>query len=871
MKRIRRILGRAFRLEAVDGELDAEVRAYLEGLTAEKVAAGMSPDKAQRAALMELGGREQVKEAVRDVRFGVWLENLAKDFVYGARLLAKNPGFAAVAVLTLALGMGPTIAIFSFVNGILLRPLPYPEAETLVQLFQTSNKSTGLRENLPVSPPTFVDWRAQSKTVERICAYSTITHVLTGGEPERVSGAGVTAGFFDTLGVQPLLGQPFGPETEKPGAENQVILSYGVWQRRLGGRSNVIGETLQVSSKPYTIAGVMPRDFSFPEGTEIWLPLAFEPGEMKERLSFYLEVIGRQRPGVSLENTQAEFSAISAQIANECSGCKDLGARVAPLHEELVKGVRPTLALLFAAVGLVLLIACVNVANLLLARGVARERDLAVRAALGAGRRRLMQQLLSEGLLLALAGGTLGVLTAGWSLDALRAISPVSLPRLANVQVEAGVLAFSFLLAVTTTLLFGLVPAWSATRLNLSDSLKEGGRGSIGGGRLTLRSGLVVAEVGLSLVLLAGAGLMLRTLWGLLSIHPGFDARNVLTADVYLPRGKYGNDATRAEFARAALEQIRGVPGVESASLTSHLPLGGGRMAYGLAIEGHAQGELPAADLRFASPEYFKTMRIPVLRGRGLTEQDVAGATPVVVINQTMAAKYWPGQDSIGQRIQISRQGESWREVVGVVGDTRHASLRSAPVPEMYAPWSQATNSVFRLAIRTAGDPAHWASDVRQAVWAVDKDQPVTRLRPMEAVVLSSAAETRFFAVLFATFAGLALLLAAFGIYSVMAYTVTQRTREIGIRLALGARPGEVMNLVIGHGLRLAIVGIVLGVAGAAYASRWVEKLLYGVTRTDPFTFAAVAAVLLAAVLIACFMPARRATRVDPLVALRHE
>ncbi len=883
MKRFFRGLRNLARRQRLEAELDAEVRAYLDSVTEEKMAAGMSAETARREAWMELGGREQVKEAVRDARFGVWLEDLGKDFAQGARLLRKSPGFTAIAVLTLALGIGPNIAMFSFINGILLRPLPYPEPQRLVQIFHTNPQFKEGGDSLPVSPATYADWRSQSKTMESLAAVAMTTHVLTGGEPERVSAAAVSAGFFTTLGVNPALGQPFTQEMEKPGAAPQVILSYGVWQRRLGGRAQVVGELLPVSDKPHTIAGVMPKGFDFPEGTDIWVPLSFEPGEMKERMSLYLDVYGRLQAGSGVREADAEISTITRRVLADFPTEKGFSSRVAPLHGETVREVRPTLTLLFAAVGMVLLVACVNVANLLLARGTARGRDLAVRAALGAGRLRLLQQLLSEGLLLALAGAALGLVLAGWSLDLLRGISPVSVPRLANVKLDAWVLAFSVGLSLFTTLLFGAIPSWNATRANLCESLKEGGRSLVGGRRGSLRGVLVVAEVCLALVLLSGAGLMLRTLWKTLSVNPGFDARNVLAADLYLSRGKHPDDAARARFAHNVLERVRALPGVESAGLTTHLPLAGGQMTYGFLLEGQTdetlgnrmpgtKGDPQTTNLRFVSPGYFETLRIPVLRGRGLHESDVAGAAEVVVINQAMAEKYWPGQDAIGRRMRIARGSKpAWREVVGVVGDIRHASLRQPPAVEAYVPWEQQSMSVFRLAVRTAGDPGDWASALRQAVWAEDKDQPVTRIRPLRAVVLGSVAETRFFGILFSVFAALGLLLSAFGIYCVMAHSVTQRTQEMGIRMALGANPRQVRQLVFGQGLRLAVAGVVLGIAGALYATRWVEKLLYGVQSTDPATFFGTAAILLATAAAACYLPARRATQVDPLVALRHD
>ena len=868
-------------------ELDAEVRVYFDEVVDEKIARGMPREAARRAAALELGGREQVKEAVRDVRFGVWVENLARDLAQGARLLAKSPGFTAVAVLTLAVGMGPNIAIFSFLNGILLQPLPYPQPEQLVQIFHTNPKFVEGGDTLPVSPPTFNDWRSQSRTLD-VAAAAETSHVLTNRgageiEPERVAAAGVSTNFFATLGVAPHLGPSFSAGADQPNAPPEIVLSYGVWQRRLGGRTSVVGESLEVSGKPHTIVGVMPRGFSYPAGVEIWIPLAFDPGEMKERSSLYLDVTARLKPNATIAQAQAEIAAITQRVLQDLPAERDFGARVAPLHGEMVREVQPSLLLLFSAVALVLLIACVNVANLLLARGAARSRDLAVRAALGAGRARLMQQLLGEGLLIALAGGVLGLLVAGWSLEALRSIVPTSMPRVENVRMDAGVVLFSLGLAVLTTVLFGLMPAWQGTRVNLSDSLKEGARGTIGGGRHRMRGGLVVAEVCLSLILLTGAGLMLRTLWQVLSVNPGFDPRNVLTAELYLSRGKYNDDAKRAQFAREILRQTRAIPGVEAAGLTTQLPLAGGQMTYGFLKEGQSDADIrqsmpgtkgnpQTTNLRFVSSDYFQAMRIPVLRGRPLQEADVIGAPEVVVVNQAMAEQFWPGEDVLGKQIRLARGREpAWRTIVGVVGNIRHTSLTRPPEAEAYVSWGQQTLTSFRLTLRTVGDPAAIASPLRQAVWAVDKDQPVSRVRPMETVLLRSVSETRLFAVLFGVFAGVALLLAAFGIYSVMAYSVTQRSREMGIRLALGARVGQVEGMVLREGLLLALAGVVLGTGGALFATRWVEKLLYGVERTDPATFAGVTMTLLLAAAVACYLPARRATRVDPLVALRHD
>ncbi len=871
---------RLLRLSRMERELDSEVRAYLDALVDEKVSAGMNREEARRAASMELGGVEQVKEAVREALMGARVENLWKDFVYGARLLAKSPGVTAVAVLTLALGMGPGIAIFSFVDGILLRPLPYPQPERIVQVFQT-NHDNG-RMDLPVSPPNYADWLAQTQSLERMTAYAWSSEVLTGGVPERVTSAVIAGDFFGAFGVAPILGRPFGADAQQQAA--QVILSYGVWQRRLGGRASVVGETISVGARPHTVAGVMPRGFNHPAGAELWVPLVFAPGEMKERNSHYLDVAARLKPGVALAGAQGEMDVIGRRLgAQYPESNKQYGVRVVSLHEEMVRGVRPALGMLFGAVALVLLIACVNVANLLLARGAARQRDMAMRAALGAGRLRLAQQLLSEGFLIAAASGVLGTLVAWWSLDGLRSLSPVQLPRLEAVTLDPRVIAFAVLLMFLTTLLFGLAPAWQAARVQVSESLKEGARGSGGAGHARLRSALVVAEVALSLVLLVGAGLVLRALWGLLSTPPGFDANNVLTADLYLARGKHGEHASRAQFIEAVLEKARAIPGVETASMAVHLPLGGTTMTYGFLMEGDpekpsrdertGQAAMKVAGLRLVTSDYLRTMRIPVLRGRGITARDVAGAPEVALVNQAMAAKYWPGADPIGKKVRIARQatGPAWREVVGIVGDVRHHALHKPPEPEIYLALAQQSAHLLRVALRTSGHPAASAQALREAVWAVDKDQPVVRVRPMTAVVLNSVAETRFYGLLLGLFAGLALLLAGAGIFSVMAYVVTQRTREMGIRLALGAQRADVLRMVVSGGMKLALAGVALGLAAGVYATRWVEKLLFSVKPWDAPTFAGASILLLGVAAIACLVPARRATQVDPLVALRHQ
>ncbi len=857
----------------LDEELHFHVERRGEELLREAAQAGaeLSAAEARRRALVELGGTQQIKEEVRAMRTGIWLETLGQDLRYAARQLRSNPGFTLAAIVTLALGIGATTAIFTVVRSVLLRPLPYPDAGRIMRVYQVSAQ----QNDMPFSPPNYVDLRNQSRSFSHLGAAAGATVILTGGEPERLDAVYASEPFLAALGVRPRHGRLLEAADEVSGAPPVALLSHGLWQRRFGSDPGIVGRALTINDTLRTVVGILPPGVEHPLAGDVWLPLQFEPDEMNQRFSMYLDVVARLAPGVRAQQAQAELDTLARYIEPLLpEKMPGFGVRATPLHEATVGEVRSTLLLLLGAVGFVWLIACANVANLMLSRAVGREREWAVRAALGAGRARLAAQLLTEGVLLALLGGAAGLLVGRWCVTGLLAMRPSNLPRLQEVALDPAVFAFAALISIAAGLLFGLTPALRVARPAAGEALKSGAQTS-GLPHARMRGALVVLQLSLSLVLLAGAGLMLRTLWKLHSTPPGFDARNVLVADIFLPPGKYSTDPQRAAFLDKALNELRALPGVESAGATTNLPLSGTGMDYGLLIEGRPNPEgddIRSANFRPVSAEYLSLMRIPLRAGRSIEGRDIAGAPEVVVINEAMARRFWPGDNPIGQRIRIARGREpAWREIIGVVGDIRHEGLHLAPRAEMYVPFAQQPMRFLRLAVRTAGDPRALAGALRQAVWAVDPDQPVSRVRTMEDVVAASISETRFYGSLLGAFAALALGLAAVGIYGVMSYAVASRTREIGIRLALGAQRGGIFRLVMARGARLAAFGIALGTGGALAATSGLEKLLYGVTPTDAATLASVAVLLAFVALLACWLPARRAMCVDPAIALRYE
>ncbi len=801
------------------------------------------------------------------------MKNLLQDMRYGFRMLLKRPGFTAIAVLTLALGIGANTAIFSVVNGVLLRPLPFAESDRLVRVYEKRLKLGRLRN--PVSAPDFFDWRSQNQVFEEIAAYTEWNTNLTGGEePERVAGTVSTAALFSVLGVQPALGRAFLPEEDQPNANRVVLLSHGLWQRRFGADPGVVGKPIVLNGVNFTVIGVMPSGFEFPfKETELWAPLGLDPADPGGRGGHFLDVVARLKPGVTLQQAQSNMDVIAGELEKQYQVNTGHGVNIFPLFEEIIGSVRPALMVLLGAVGFVLLIACANVANLLLVRTVGRQKEIAIRTTLGASRRRIIQQLLTESILLGVLGGVLGLLLAYWGTDLLISISPADMPRVSEITIDRRVLGFTFAISLLTGVIFGLLPAFQALRVNVNESLKVEGRGSIGSSsRSRARSILIVTEVALALVLLVGAGLLIKSFKRLQDVDPGFKADQVLTMQLSLPRAKYSKPEQQTAFVQQVLERIKAVPGVGSVSTVVGPPLSGINASRYFQIEGRPPqpvGEGFNTHYNLASPEYFHTLSIPMLAGRDFSRQDVIGTPEVVIINQAMARRFWPNQDPLGQRLRISE--EPWRTVVGIVGDVRHNGLDEEPKPEMFYPIMQTPLPFMTLMVRSTTDEKSLVASIQREIRAVDADQPVFSVKTMEQLVDESVSSRRLNMILLTTFAVVALTLAALGIYGVMAYSVGQRTHEIGVRMALGAQPGDVLRMIVGQGMILTFIGVGIGLIAAIALTRLMASLLYGVTATDPWTFAGVALVLSLVALLASFIPARRATKVDPMVALRYE
>jgi putative ABC transport system permease protein len=815
------------------------------------------------------------------------LETTRHDLRYAWRVLGKSPGFTLVAVLTLALGIGASTAIFSVVNGVLLRPLPFEAPERLVMVWGDLYRE-GLNQ-MNASAPEFFDYK-DAQVFEQLAAYHWQGFNFTGGDqPVRINGAKVTASFFPLLGVPPELGRTFSAEEDQPGAGQAVVISHRLWQQRFGADPNVIGHTVQLDGKPFTLIGVMPKGFEYPsQYINAWTPLAFTADDLKasERGSHGLDVIARLKSGVTVEQAQAEMNLLARRIAEQYKDDypKGFGLHLVSLHEQTVGDIRPALMVLLGAVGFVLLTACANVANLLLARATTRRREMALRAALGASRGRLVRQLLTESVLLALAGGALGLLLSFWAVKALLAIAPGDIPRFREVGIDSRALLFTLLISVMTGLLFGLAPALQSSLLNLNEALKTGGQ-SVGDGARgnRLRRLLVVAEVALALTLSIGAGLMIKSFIGLNQVNPGFDAADTLSARIVLTPEKYAEPERKRAFFDQLIERIKALPGVRSSAVVSALPLSGYSNDRGFIIEGRqgmqgAPGDVqPTSDYVVVSTNYFQAMGIPILRGRALQEGDNAGELSVV-INESFARKFFASAEALGQRIKLGgRQSPfPWLTIVGVAGDVRHRGLDKGVKPEMYVPYRQArlpawpVGSMY-LVVRGAGQPEALAAAVREQVQAIDPDQPLANIETMSERLGESISERRFSTLLMGVFAGAALLLAVVGLYGVMSYSVTERTREFGIRMALGAQPGDVLRLIIIEGGRVALLGVIAGVLASLMLTRGMASLLYGVSATDPLTFAGVAVLLIVVSLVACYLPARRATRVDPMIALRYE
>ena len=803
------------------------------------------------------------------------METLFKDVQYGIRSLLKRPGFTAVAVITLALGIGANSAIFSVVSAVLLRPLPYPESERIAVL-DGVNPAKGFTQ-INMSVPDFADWQKQNQVFEQMAGYVTGGSVLTSGnETERVRGTSVTADFFPLMRINAAKGRALQPDDSEKGRDSVVLLSHGLWQRRFGGDENVIGTNLILSNESTTIVGVMPAGFDYPEQTELWVPFPLEPAA-ERRDNRYLDVIARLKPGVSLAAAQAQMDTINQRLAETYVETNSgLSAKLTGLRERLVGELRSSLLVLLGAVAFVLLIACANVANLLLARATVRQKEIAVRTALGASRFRIIRQLLTESVLLSILGGTVGLLLSVWLTKLLIAISPPNSPRFDEIRPDASVFAFTLGLTVVTGLLFGLAPALQASRLDLNERLKEGGRsGASGAGHNRIRSVMMVSEIALSFMLLVGAGLLIRSFMRLRDVSPGFNPANVLSVRVSLSGARYPAGEPRVQMLLQTIERVKSVPGVQSAGSVLSLPLGGDTFNVDRSYirEGRPATPEESANAIYlvATPDYFRTLQVPLKAGRQFTDQDTEQTPKVLIVNESMARKLWPGESPIGKRLTIWRDEKFPREIVGIIGDTK-ASLDVEAEPQMYVPYAQDSIwSGMSLVIRTSGEPASLAGAVRNEIRTLDKGIPIFNVKTMDDVLALSVGPRRTPMLLISAFAAVALLLAMIGIYGVTAYHVTQRTQEIGIRMALGAQMRDVVKLVLKGGMTLALIGIGIGLVGAFALTRLMSSLLFAVTPTDIATFVSVTLCLLVTALIACYLPARKATKVDPLVALRYE
>ena len=815
------------------------------------------------------------------------MESLIKDIRYGIRGLAKRPSFTAIAVITLALGIGANTAIFSVVNATLLRPLPFQDPNRIVMVWGYLPQLAHTADKFPSSAGNYLGLVKETKSFQELAAFRQWSWQLThAGEPEQLQGVRVSANFFEALGARPVLGQTFMPEQDQEGAAPVAIISYRLWQREFAADRNVLGKSLTLNGHTVSVVGVMPRDFEFPGGAnmipglqfatknDIWMPLAMTADERKNQGSLNLAMLGRLKPGVAINQAENETRAIEASLP---LGTIGYTVNLIPLQKQMVGNIQRLLLVLLATVAFVLLIACANVANLLLARASSRQKEMAIRGALGAGRRRIVRQLLTESLLLSFIGGLLGFLVAIWGTPLLVSFIPEKVPRIHEINVDLRVLGFALLISLITGVLFGLAPALQASRVDLNESLKESARGTTAGLRQNrLRAFLIVSEVSLAVVLMIGAALLTKSFVRLLDVKPGFDPSHTLTMEVALPTlppSKYANEQEQTAFFQQLLERLNNSPGVIAAGAVLSLPLTGAEESTNLFIEGRPK--LPAeqraeADYTVVTPAYFRALAIPLLKGRPFTDHDSKDAPGVIIINEALARRYWPNEEPLGKRLTVGFE-KSPREIVAVVGSVKQSTLSADARPAMYLPQLQLPTGGMSIVIRTAGDPLSVAALARSQVHSLDQAIPVTNIRTMDEIFSASVAQQRFSMLLVGLFGALAVVLAAIGIYGVMGYTVTQRKHEIAVRMALGAKTGQVLKLILKDGLVLASLGVVIGLVGAFAMTRLLSSLLFEVKPNDAQTFAMVSVLLIFVALLACFIPARRATKVDPLVALRYE
>ena len=884
--RIRSWTGATVQSGRAEREMDEEMRFHIEAHAAELMKRGLSRERAVRQARLDFGGVETAKSECRDAVGVSFLENLLQDVRHSVRTMLRTPAFTVTAVIVLALGIGATTAIFSVVDAVLLRPLAYRDSGRLVTILTSG---TG-----PVAVANYIDWRDQSRSFSAMAAADYWSPNLTGiDSPEHIPGLKVTQNLFPTLGIEPMLGRLFLAGEDKDGADREVILSYRLWQRRFSSDPHVLGKPIVLDGNAYVIVGVMPQGFQFAPfwatKTELWVPNAFG-ARIHSRGGNSLRIFARLKDGVSLKQARAEIASITARLEQQFPGT-NRNVVVTPLKEKVVGPIETPLLVLLGAVAFVLLITCANVAHMLLARAATRQKEIAVRAALGARRGRIIRQFLTESILLGSVGGVLGLLLAIFGTRVLVAMSPSNIPRVETVSIDLHAALFLFMATLVTSIGFGLVPAFQASSVNVNDTLKEGGRGGTEGvHRNRLRSLLVVSEFALALMLLIGAGLMIRTFAAIEAVDPGFNPHNVISMIVSVAGSKEQDGGRRELFYRQLIERVRSLPGVQAAGGINHLPLVGDLWGWHFAIEGRSKprpGEAPGAIYRMVTPGYFTAMRLPIVRGRDITDADNATAPGVVIMNEQAARQYWPGEDPIGKRVSFdddTTNTSTWLTIIGIAKDAKQDSWTDKATPEAYLAafqnrdflgisGSEASNHMnyITLVARTAGDPAAAASAMKEAAWSFDRNLAISQVVTLDGAVSDANAQPRFEMMLLSIFAAVALVLAAVGIYGVISYSASRRTHEIGVRMSLGATRADVLLLVVRHGIWLALAGSLAGIAGALLLSRLMAGLLYGVKPTDPLTFAAVAAGLGLVAMLACYIPARRAMRIDPMAALRYE